>query len=876
MNVVIDNFTVSIVSFVEDTGKNVLIDHPTISLLITPNPGYSINAANFSGIDPLPQHVLSVEFFQSGANIECLVTFSSPFVMPDFDVFISLCLQGSSELSKYSIDGIVNFNLNNTSIPASIPPPPPIPYHGSGDFGDTLVIFTQAVVPITGGYFPTEPTLVLTIGNTARYNITSTKIYNINGQLTQVNFTVSYTFGKSSVSGDVLTLTASATTVYNPAIEITGYTFSLANVLPTGDSRTCTINGIPGAAYNLVYTDILGGIVDTFSGIIGPSGYYQFSVLFPPTSINNYYTFVLTGDLASSFDTTAGQPSTWIVLQLLQSSLFFQVTSANPYINTSVAQGQAYTPGQALDLIVPYTFVITSTKYMQLLVNPTVSGWTLPTVVALPNFNYDFEVISTSATINSTNDTLTLSMQAAISLSGSVAYTSLLNIDDYIITASIPTLDTKSITGDTVTEATTGGENILNNNAEITVKGVEWSDSLSFTTILGSTSDGSGDSDFDSLVTGLTPGDTYYVRAYAINIVGTGYGQVLPFVAVQPKNIPTVITTTVTFPADTTQALSGGNTINDDGQPITAKGVQWSSVSDFSTILGFTSNGTGNTDYSSTMASLVPGDTYYVRAYATSAVGTGYGNVITFNTSAYIPCGAQLSIPNGNTGLYQLQFETGSAVGASVIYFNPLGVPDGIRVTYDGSYYNAILGQNDGLKQGTAGNFTITGTVGQTCQNSKIGTYSYPFFDGYDNTGWLPGTPSTKSVTVAAGDIQLGNDNQYSAIVIPKPLPGPSLVTIEVLGPCSSTGWYLKFNCPVALPSFRGYSSGSGTDCAMGVTDYYFAQKYAGSLAYPGVNNWVFSDENGQYILPDGNYVMDNGRYITVVSGAVTASGYCT
>jgi hypothetical protein len=38
----------------------------------------------------------------------------------------------------------------------------------------------------------------------------------------------------------------------------------------------------------------------------------------------------------------------------------------------------------------------------------------------------------------------------------------------------------------------------------------------------------------------------------------------------------------------------------------------------------------------------------------------------------------------------------------------------------------------------------------------------------------------------------------------------------------------------------------------------------------------VFSDENGQNVLADGNYFMDDNTVITVANGVVTAVVACT
>ncbi|MCX6278130.1 MAG: hypothetical protein NT004_08535 [Bacteroidetes bacterium] len=61
--------------------------------------------------------------------------------------------------------------------------------------------------------------------------------------------------------------------------------------------------------------------------------------------------------------------------------------------------------------------------------------------------------------------------------------------------------------------------------SEITAKGVCWSASSNPTISDSHTTDGSGNGTFSSSFTVTTPG-TYYLRPYATNRVGTGYGQI--------------------------------------------------------------------------------------------------------------------------------------------------------------------------------------------------------------------------------------------------------------------------------------------------------------------------------------------------------------
>ncbi|MBR4536673.1 MAG: hypothetical protein IKO62_08495 [Bacteroidales bacterium] len=90
---------------------------------------------------------------------------------------------------------------------------------------------------------------------------------------------------------------------------------------------------------------------------------------------------------------------------------------------------------------------------------------------------------------------------------------------------TIPTVTTAEVMNIAATTATCGGNVVTDGGASVTARGVCWSTSPNPTVSGSHTSDGAGVGEFTSAMTGLTPGLTYYVRAYATNSWGTAYGE---------------------------------------------------------------------------------------------------------------------------------------------------------------------------------------------------------------------------------------------------------------------------------------------------------------------------------------------------------------
>jgi hypothetical protein len=200
--------------------------------------------------------------------------------------------------------------------------------------------------------------------------------------------------------------------------------------------------------------------------------------------------------------------------------------------------------------------------------------------------------------------------------------------------ASVPILTTQSIFNITKFTASSGGTISSIGGSTITAKGVCWSTTPNPTISNTKTSDGSGTGNFTSSLTGLTAGTTYYVRAYATNSAGTGYGIAVQF-NTTGADLP-ILTTNAVTNITTTSAGCGGNVTSDGGSAVTIRGICWSTSPNPVYTFNSTSVGSGIGSFSTLISSLARGTKYYVRAYATNSVGTAYGNEVTFNTNVII------------------------------------------------------------------------------------------------------------------------------------------------------------------------------------------------------------------------------------------------
>lgn len=299
----------------------------------------------------------------------------------------------------------------------------------------------------------------------------------------------------------------------------------------------------------------------------------------------------------------------------------------------------------------------------------------------------------------------------------------------YVDGPGLPIVHTNVVPNDAVsaTSVTLTGTVADDHRSAITSRGFAYS-ILQYPTLSdGSVSVGGSLGDFTATVTGLQPSTTYYVRAYATNGVGTAYGEQQTFST--PSGLPTVQTATEVTLLGAGTAQCGGTVTGDGGFTVTYRGVCWS-MSPEPTISNLHStDGNGLGTFVSTLSGLQPSTTYYVRAYATNANGTVYGEQRTVTTPSGLPtvtttvatgitsssavCGGEVTADGGYTVIQRgICYSTtpgpttssphtadGSGIGTFVSNLTSLSA----NTTY---YYRAYATNATGTVYGTENTFT--------------------------------------------------------------------------------------------------------------------------------------------------------------------------
>ena len=286
-----------------------------------------------------------------------------------------------------------------------------------------------------------------------------------------------------------------------------------------------------------------------------------------------------------------------------------------------------------------------------------------------------------------------------------------------------PILSTAAVTVITGKSATGGGNVTGAGGAEVTARGICFGTSHNPTITDNKTSDAKGLGAFVSSLTNLMGNTTYYVRAYATNSAGTGYGPEVSFLTL--VDLPVVTTTAVTG-LTKVSAISGGDVTYDGGGTITARGLVWSLNANPTIAGSIIPVGSGKGVFVGTITGLTLFTTYHVRAFATNSVGTTYGADVPFTTLADITKFWVVGGHNGwsNNDSAPFIISTPTSGGAAEGYIN---IPtDGeLKLTTDHSWDDAHTFGNNGSGKLTNPGGNIAVKAGYYLIKANISTMTY-------------------------------------------------------------------------------------------------------------------------------------------------------
>jgi hypothetical protein len=445
----IGNFSVASVEFGVTQGTNIADTQSTAVLTLIPDEGFTLTAADFSYTSG-PAEVQSVSFSQSGNNVLATVTFATGASMPASDLDIPICIAGESGLVQYTLSGVVETIASSNVTPAS----GNTSFSITGNAGDEVQAFSHTVTAGSGYYFPTSPSGNLTTGNTDNYSFTTSEATNDELQITGKTFTGVYTFPAANIANNVFTVVAEAVEIPIIIREITSYTINKANVDEGGETRQMVIFGNEGAEFSLTVLNEDGTSILTspLSNVTIPAiGSYTFNITFPAVTDTDDYDFVLTGDLASTFDTPQGQESTFTINQYLDINLTFQLITNNSDLTPGANFTLVYKPNKDLEAgDSNYSFqgeltVISTTPIIEN-TPPLVNSFT--NLLAAANGGTDTTIESVSSALSNSDLTYTISFEGITEQTGTLNVLSQLDLDFLISTNTTPVANENYYTTD--------------------------------------------------------------------------------------------------------------------------------------------------------------------------------------------------------------------------------------------------------------------------------------------------------------------------------------------------------------------------------------------------------------------------------------------
>ncbi|MBN1182448.1 MAG: hypothetical protein JXB49_09195 [Bacteroidales bacterium] len=192
-----------------------------------------------------------------------------------------------------------------------------------------------------------------------------------------------------------------------------------------------------------------------------------------------------------------------------------------------------------------------------------------------------------------------------------------------------------SVNMDTITQISAYIHATLLDSGELSIvrKGACWDETSNPDVSDSVCENETAESGFWCKITGLNPGTSYYIRAFAENDSGVGYGNELVFSTLSDVNLPVVKINLIDYMSPDAVNIEG-EVVSDGGVTVFDRGFCLDTLTnpDINGNMVYHASGSGISVFSKFITGLTPNTTYYVRAFAINNAGVSYSEDTSFIT----------------------------------------------------------------------------------------------------------------------------------------------------------------------------------------------------------------------------------------------------
>ncbi len=431
-------------------------------------------------------------------------------------------------------------------------------------------------------------------------------------------------------------------------------------------------------------------------------------------------------------------------------------------------------------------------------------------------------------------------------------------------TEGMAKVTTAEATNITAVSATVGGNVTDDGTMTVTARGVCYS-TIQYPTIEDDhTTDGKGKGAFTSSINNLKDKTKYYYRAYATTAAGTAYGEQKTFTTADGS---AAVTLGEVSNIKAASAIWTAEVTGNGGLSITERGICYS-TSQYPTIdASHVATGSGMGAFTTTITNLSPNTQYYVRAYATNAVGTVYSEQKSFITLNGLPSVSTSAI---------------SSVTAS-------SAQGGGEVTDDGGFTVSAYG----LCWGKASNPTIDGEA--SVDGKGKAKFTHNIIGLSANTTYYVRAYATNEIGTSYGENQTFTTTDGKATITTAKVTNITALTATCGGTVGETGggtikavgvcWATTQNPTISNShTTDGSSTGSFTSSLTGLTPntkYYIRAYVTTDVTTTYGEQETFTTQSGLAELTTttatstSNTISSGGKITSDGGYAITARGIC-